>query len=132
MKALSIRQPWAELIVQGRKTIEIRSWNTRFRGPFLVHASKNPDRNALELFKLENLEYGKIIGIVDLVDVVRYTNKSSFLADKDKHLGSLPDHFPVYGFVLRNPRRINPISVKGRLGFFEFDFPYSSGSNLYP
>ena len=36
-KCLSIRQRNAELIVSGMKTIELRNWNTRFRGEFLVH-----------------------------------------------------------------------------------------------
>ncbi len=39
MKTLSIKQPFAELVVSGRKSIEIRSWATNYRGEFLVHAS---------------------------------------------------------------------------------------------
>ena len=41
MKCLSVCQPFAELIVQGKKTIELRNGITRFRGEFLVHAAKN-------------------------------------------------------------------------------------------
>ena len=41
MKCLSVCQPFAELIIQGKKTIELRKWNTKFRGEFLVHAAKN-------------------------------------------------------------------------------------------
>ena len=48
-KCLSLRQPYAELIVSGRKTIELRKWNTRFRGEFLVHASKAIDKEACKL-----------------------------------------------------------------------------------
>lgn len=40
MKALSIRQPWAWLIVNGFKDIENRSWDTKYRGLVLIHASK--------------------------------------------------------------------------------------------
>ena len=40
MKALSIRQPWAWLILHGGKDIENRDWATRFRGRVLIHASK--------------------------------------------------------------------------------------------
>ncbi|WP_084604451.1 ASCH domain-containing protein [Desulfonatronum thioautotrophicum] len=36
--ALSIRQPWVELILPGHKTIEVRSWPTRHRGPLWLHA----------------------------------------------------------------------------------------------
>lgn len=48
MKALSIRQPWAWLIVNGHKDIENRSWPTRFRGKFLVHASNGMTRSEYE------------------------------------------------------------------------------------
>jgi hypothetical protein len=43
MKALSIRQPWAWLIVHGHKDIENRTWTTTFRGRFLVHAGRTFD-----------------------------------------------------------------------------------------
>jgi hypothetical protein len=39
MKALSLHQPWASLIGLGVKTIETRSWSTKYRGPLAVHAS---------------------------------------------------------------------------------------------
>ena len=42
MKCLSLKQPYAEPLVSGKKTIGLRSWNTHFRGKFLVHASKVP------------------------------------------------------------------------------------------
>lgn len=40
MKALSIKQPWAHLIVSGVKDVENRSWKTNYRGRIFVHASK--------------------------------------------------------------------------------------------
>lgn len=40
MKALTLHQPWASLIAAGVKTIETRSWSTRYRGPLAVHAGK--------------------------------------------------------------------------------------------
>ncbi|MFZ0325921.1 MAG: ASCH domain-containing protein [Nitrososphaeraceae archaeon] len=40
MKCLSLKQPYAELLVSGKKTIELRTWNTKFRGKFLIHVSK--------------------------------------------------------------------------------------------
>lgn len=39
MKVLSLRQPWAALIAQGKKRVETRSWRTNYRGPLLLHAS---------------------------------------------------------------------------------------------
>jgi hypothetical protein len=43
MKCLSLKQPFAELLVSGKKPIELRKWNTKFRGKFLIHASKQVD-----------------------------------------------------------------------------------------
>jgi len=42
MKALSLKQPFAELILQGKKTIELRKWNTKFRGEFLIDTVNLP------------------------------------------------------------------------------------------
>ncbi len=50
MKALSLKQPFAELILQGRKKIELRKWNTSFRGEFLIHSSKTPDMMNMKKF----------------------------------------------------------------------------------
>ena len=40
MKALSICQPWAELVLQGRKTMDLRTYTTRYRGPLAIYASQ--------------------------------------------------------------------------------------------
>jgi ASC-1-like (ASCH) protein len=52
-KCLSIRQPYAELIVSGKKTIELTSWDTEFRGEFQVHASKAIDKEVCGLHNIE-------------------------------------------------------------------------------
>lgn len=49
MKALTIRQPWASLIGLGVKTIETRSWTTRYRGTLAIHAGKRPPEPDLRL-----------------------------------------------------------------------------------
>ena len=71
MKCLSICQPFAELIVQGKKTIELRKWNTKFRGEFLVHAAKNILEDDCKRMKIspKTVTTGAIIGKVNLVDV---------------------------------------------------------------
>jgi len=117
MKALSLKQPFAELVVSGKKTIELRKWNTKFRGKFLVHASKNPDKKAMKKFGFENLPLGKIIGEAELVDVIKYADKEQHKNDKDKHLAD--DSWGDYGFVLKNVKRLKPIDTKGSLGFWE-------------
>jgi hypothetical protein len=86
MKTLSLKQPFAELIVSGKNTIELRNWNSKFRGKFLIHASKTPDSKAMEKFGFEKLPVGVIIGEVELIEVKKYENDSQHKKDKNKHL----------------------------------------------
>ena len=116
--ALSIRQPWAWLIVNGHKPVENRRWETRWRGPLLIHASKSlvqDDFNAvrqvisennlhIELPTWPNLECGGIVGSVDLVDCVDRMESPWFAGP--------------WGFVLANPQRMKFIPCRGRLGLF--------------
>ncbi|MGH8417983.1 MAG: ASCH domain-containing protein [Pseudomonas sp.] len=122
MKALSIRQPWAWLIINGGKDIENRSWHTKFRGRFLVHAAKGMTRDeycdALELVMraahidvlrgfpmFEDLERGGIVGSVELVDSVDTSDSPWYMGQK--------------GFVLRDPTPLSFLPHKGRLQFFD-------------
>ena len=124
-KCLSLKQPFAELVVTGRKTIELRHWNTHFRGEFLVHASGNPDREAFEKFgiALESLPRRAIVGKATLYDVKEYKGEADFAADKDKHLASGGYYAESrYGFLLNDAKKFDkPIPISGKLGFFEVD-----------
>ncbi len=73
MKILSIRQPWAYLITQGSKDIENRSRPTKYRGPFLVHASININKQACLTHGLDpaDLQTGGVVGIAEIVDCVQ-------------------------------------------------------------
>lgn len=53
MKALSFRQPWAELVLQGRKTMDLRTYNTHYRGRLAIHASQTFDRDNCLLHDLD-------------------------------------------------------------------------------
>ena len=122
MKALSLRQPYAELIISGEKTIEIRPWNTKFHGEFLIHAAKRIFEQDCIKFGIDPKKVitGKVIGKVKLVDVKKYTTIEEFRKDFDKHRAE--DRWfkaPCYGFILENPQRIKPFPAKGSLNFFE-------------
>lgn len=119
MKALSLKQPWAELILKGKKKIEIRKWNTKFRGEFLIHASKIPDWNGMKKFGFKDLPCGVIVGKARLVDVKKYENEKEFLKDQDSHLAT--KEWGNYGFILKNVKRINKIPAKGQLNFWDFE-----------
>jgi hypothetical protein len=58
MKALSVQQPWANMIVSGVKTIETRVWKTKYRGNILIVSSRFP----------EIALAGYALAIVDLID----------------------------------------------------------------
>lgn len=117
MVALSIRQPWAWLILHAGKDIENRSWPTRFRGRFLIHASKGMTRDewadaagfAFRIGVRDMPEYldnerGGIVGSVELVNCVTESRSPWFCGE--------------YGFVLRQARPLPFLPYKGALGFF--------------
>ena len=118
MKVLSLKQPYAELVVSGRKTIEVRKWNTKFRGRFLVHASRIPDSKAMKRFGFKELPTGCIIGEATLIDVKHYSNDNELKKDSSKHLAN--GDWGDYGFILKDAKRIKPIPARGNLNFWEY------------
>ena len=126
--ALSIRQPWASLILLAGKDIENRNRSTAVRGPILIHAAKGMTRqeyvDAMEFalaidtgnddflmnsprFDFDRLPRGGIIGSVILADCARRGGAVS------------PWFQGPYGFVLRDPKPLDFIPFKGQLGFFD-------------
>lgn len=118
MKALSLKQPYAELILQGKKKIELRKWNTNLRGEFLIHSSLTPDMVAMRRFRFTELPLGFIVGKANLVDVKRYANYLDFFKDQNLHLAN--KSFGEFGFLLEDVRRTDIIPAKGQLNFWEF------------
>lgn len=124
MKALSINQPWAWLIVNGFKAIENRDWDTRYRGEFLIHAGKKIDWDAYEFLAGRDIApphaaillTGGIIGKARLIATVHIRDKH-LLAVKDQ-----PWFFGKYGFVLDSAIACDFMPCKGALGFFTPDF----------
>ena len=121
MKCLSVSQPYADLIVQGKKTIELRTWNTKFRGEFLVHAPFKIKKDACKRLGIDEtkLRTGVIIGKVEIYDVKVYNSVSELKADYKKHFATEEFLRHKYGFLLKKPQELRmPIPYKGSLGFF--------------
>jgi hypothetical protein len=123
MKCLSLRQPYAELLVSGKKTIELRKWNTKFRGKFLIHASKNVNKERCKFLGIDHTKLciGMIIGRAILYDIKKYDNKTHLMRDKNSHYAdaNIFDSY-MYGFMIKNAQRLrHPIPYSGKLGFFE-------------
>jgi ASC-1-like (ASCH) protein len=122
MKCLSVSQPYADLIVTGKKTIELRTWNTKFRGEFLVHAPIKIKYEACTRLNIDksSLRTGVIIGKVEIYDVKSYESVEELKKDHGKHFASEEFLRHKYGFLLRKPQALRiPIPYKGSLGFFE-------------
>ena len=119
MKTLSLKQPFAELILQGKKKIELRKWNTKFRGEFLIHSSKIPDKESMIKFGFNDLPLGFIIGKANLIDVKNYKSEEEHKKDNNLHL--VTSLWGNYGFVLEDIKRIEPIPAKGKLNFWDFN-----------
>lgn len=117
MKAISIRQPWAWLIVNGYKDIENRSWPTRFRGRVLVHAAKAMTRGEYEVACNMAQHLGVTIPAANELDRGGITGEAVITGCVD---GSpSPWFFGKFGFVITDARPLPFQPLKGSLGFFE-------------
>ena len=113
MMALSIKQPWANLIVGGKKTIETRIWQTDYRGPLLIVSSKSP----------AIAPAGCALATAELIDCRPMTKRDETAAQCEIY----PNAF---AWVLTNIRPIAPFPVKGRLGLYEVEYPPKSGPRM--
>jgi hypothetical protein len=116
---LSIRQPWAWLIVNGWKNIENRTRRTTFRGRFLIHASRGMTRDEYEacqifiygfsdirLPRMQDLPRGGIVGSAVLLDCV------------DSHASEW--FTGPHGYVLADVTARQLVPFPGQLGFFPY------------
>lgn len=121
MKVISLLQPWASLVVMGYKQIETRSWNTKYRGPLLIHASKKYTREQIKLGEKFNMNYGaglgftedlpvgQIIGSVNLVETfstervftgaggIVFTKNSTVIVDKELRMMNITKAEEAFG-----------------------------------
>lgn len=134
MHALSLRQPWATLLVHGLKTIEIRNWQTARRGRVLIHAARIVDDRAeawrhvpAELMEHARLT-GGILGEGSITRCCTYRSLSEFQGDQEKHLNE-PGWFrpPVlYGFAFSDLTPLPFHRCSGWMRFFEVEWPPQS------
>jgi hypothetical protein len=124
MKAISIKQPWAWLIVNGLKDIENRDWITWERGHVLIHAGKQFDNEGYawiaehmqsvfeQMPEPNQYDMGGVVGECEIVDCVVESTSPWF--------------FGPFGFVIRDAKPLPFMPCRGRLGFFEVEYPSGS------
>jgi hypothetical protein len=123
VKALSIRQPWAELIIRGIKDVENRSWSTEHRGPLAIHAARTfglnldapEERKEYEYLRDEYgidkdaLVFGALVGTVEVIEVTKQVKSKWHLQGN-------------WGWYLKNAKRLEkPVSMRGMPGLFEVE-----------
>lgn len=134
MKAFSLIQPYATLIIDGHKEFETRSWPTPYRGLVAIHASKGMsagDREALEtltedypeIFRDLAIPRGAVLGIAELVDCLSMTS------DLERSISEQEHDFGYwsagrFAWKMRIVEKFaEPIPAKGMLGLWEWAPP---------
>ena len=126
MKVLTIKQPWATLIMQGHKRFEFRSWQTKYRGELLIHAGKGIDKEAMKRlakYLPEELPYGKILGKVKLVDCIKMSPEfKELLLKENSDIYTKSSFKENYGWQVSDVEVFkDPIEAKGHLSLWEYD-----------
>ena len=125
MKALTVKEPWASLIINGYKEYEFRSWKTNYRGKILIHAGMSLEKDMLERFKDYNLECSKgaIIGEALLTDCILVNKElNDELRSIDPIVYGRSNHVETYAWKLENVVKYDrPIYIKGKLGLWNYE-----------
>jgi uncharacterized protein (UPF0264 family) len=124
--ALSLKQPWAALVVHGLKKIEVRRWSTLRRGRILIHAARQPDprreawAHVTPAVEATARLRGGIVGAAELVDCTTYSSRTAFVRQRAEHLNEPQwfTHAPLYGFVFRDAAPLPFQRCTGALHFF--------------
>ena len=107
MKAISLKQPFANLIAEGWKSIETRKWYTHYRGDLIICSSKSGNMDPR----------GYALCVVELYKVTKMYPEHEQKAACTVYPGA-------YSWFLRNLRIIDPIfKVKGQLGLYDIELP---------
>lgn len=123
MKVLTIKEPWATLVINGYKKYEFISWKTNYRGKILIHAGKSTDKEAFSRVKDYNLEInnGSIIGECNITDCIlvdeefdKKLRQSNPIVYKNNHVG-------MYAWKLEKVIKYDKvIATKGKLGLWDY------------
>jgi len=140
MKAITLVQPWASLVILGAKHIETRSWNTKYRGKLAIHAGKKWNKHLADLCEAEpfrsalygldgtfpegrhsNTPLGMILGTVELVDCVATEDLLVQVNEESGPEFAFGDYRPGrWGWLLQHAQLLtHPVPFVGRQGLWD-------------
>ena len=129
MKVLSLTEPYATIIKEGKKAIETRSWKTNYRGKLYIHASSTKipkkyreNKDLMNLVDINNLNYGYIVCSCELIDCVKMTDEfiEKVKLNNEEYLSGIYAR-DRYAWILKNIEVLDkPIKAKGHLGIWNF------------
>lgn len=124
INCISVKQPWAWAIFHAGKDVENRSWRSSHRGKLMIHTSKNFDENGYKHLQ----SHKEIYGIDNLPTIEELKNETGGLygmVDMVSCRWNLPNNIwkmeGLYGWIVKNPVRLNFVPYKGRLSFFNIE-----------
>ena len=129
MKVLSLTEPYATIIKEGKKTIETRIWKTNYRGKLYIHASSTKipkkyreNKDLMNLVDINNLNYGYIVCSCELIDCVKMTDEfiEKVKLNNEEYISGIYAR-DRYAWILKNIEILDkPIKAKGHLGIWNF------------
>ena len=125
MKVLTIKEPWATLIINKYKEYEFRSWKTNYRGKILIHSGLSMEKEILKRFNDYNLDInpGYIIGEAYITDCIKVDKEfNEYLNQLNPTIYGRSNHVENYAWKLENVKKYDkPIPTKGKLGLWNYD-----------
>lgn len=125
MKVLTIKEPWASLIIEKYKKYEFRSWKTNYRGKILIHAGLSVEKDMMKRFKDYDITInpGFIIGEATLTNCIKVNNEfSEELRKIDNIVYGRSNHSEDYAWMLEDVIKYDkPIPCKGKLGLWNYE-----------
>lgn len=124
MKVITLKQPWATLVIEGYKKYEFRTWKTNYRGEIYIHAGKGVDKEAIKRLESLNLKYpkSKILGKVVIEDCLELDSKLNYEISKENPLvyGNKRDR-KGYAWKLGKVTKVDiKENINGKLGLWEY------------
>lgn len=133
-KAITLYQPWADLVAHGLKKFETRGWKTSHRGLLFIHAGKKWGSEESEYAARFRREYpavaaalsdtvplGCLVAKVNLLDCIPVEEIRDSLTAQERAFGNYEDGRYAWKLELLNRPDV-PLLAQGKQGLWTFKF----------